>query len=55
MASTADTAPQPMAEMNTTSLIDVMLVLLMMFIITIPIQTHAVRVDLPQQQHIRTC
>lgn len=38
----------PMMEMNTTPLIDVMLVLLIMFIITIPIQTHAVKVDLPQ-------
>lgn len=37
----------PMGEMNTTPLIDVMLVLLVMFIITIPIQTHAVKVDLP--------
>jgi biopolymer transport protein ExbD len=35
-------------EMNTTPLIDVMLVLLIMFIITLPIQTHAVKVDLPQ-------
>ena len=33
--------------MNTTPLIDVMLVLLIMFIITIPIQTHAVKIDLP--------
>ena len=33
--------------MNTTPLIDVMLVLLVMFIITIPIQTHAVKIDLP--------
>ena len=39
---------QPMGEMNTTPLIDVMLVLLIMFIITIPIQTHQVGVDLPQ-------
>ena len=38
---------QPMMDMNTTPLIDVMLVLLIMFIITIPIQTHAVKVDLP--------
>ena len=41
---------EPMMEMNTTPLIDVMLVLLIMFIITIPIQTHAVKVDLPQNQ-----
>lgn len=38
---------EPMGEMNTTPLIDVMLVLLIMFIITIPIQTHAVKLDLP--------
>jgi biopolymer transport protein ExbD len=34
-------------DMNTTPLIDVMLVLLIMFIITIPVQTHAVKLDLP--------
>ncbi len=34
--------PQPMAAMNTTPLIDVMLVLLIMFIITIPVATHSV-------------
>ena len=38
---------QPMMEMNTTPLIDVMLVLLIMFIITIPPITHAVKIDLP--------
>ena len=38
----------PMVDMNTTPLIDVMLVLLIMFIITIPVQTHAVKLDLPQ-------
>ncbi|OAN51885.1 ExbD/TolR family protein [Sphingobium sp. TCM1] len=38
----------PMSEMNTTPLIDVMLVLLIMFIITIPIQTHSIGIDLPQ-------
>jgi len=37
----------PMMAINTTPLIDVMLVLLIMFIITIPLQTHAVKVDLP--------
>ena len=42
---------QPMMEMNTTPLIDVMLVLLIMFIITIPIQTHAVKIDLPNNQN----
>jgi biopolymer transport protein ExbD len=39
--------PAPMSEMNTTPLIDVMLVLLIMLIITIPIQTHAMKLDLP--------
>ena len=37
----------PMGEMNTTPLIDVMLVLLIMFIITVPVATHAVNIDLP--------
>ena len=35
-------------EINTTPLIDVMLVLLVMLIITIPIQTHAVKLNMPQ-------
>ena len=39
--------PDVVVEMNTTPLIDVMLVLLIMLIITIPIQTHAVKLDLP--------
>lgn len=38
---------QPMMEMNTTPLIDVMLVLLIMFIITIPVATHSIDIDLP--------
>ena len=38
---------EPMSGMNTTPLIDVMLVLLIMFIITIPVATHSVEVDLP--------
>jgi biopolymer transport protein ExbD len=37
----------PMMEINTTPLIDVMLVLLIMFIITLPAPTHAVKIDLP--------
>ena len=40
----------PMMEMNTTPLIDVMLVLLIMFIITIPVATHSVNIDLPAAQ-----
>ena len=39
--------PSVMAEMNITPLIDVMLVLLVMLIITIPIQLHAVNVEMP--------
>ena len=39
--------PQPMLEMNMTPLIDVLLVLIIMFIITVPIQTDAVKIDLP--------
>ena len=41
---------EPMMDINTTPLIDVMLVLLIMFIITIPIQSHAVKLDLPVNQ-----
>ncbi len=41
---------EPMMEMNMTPLIDVLLVLIIMFIITIPIQTHAVKLDLPSDQ-----
>jgi biopolymer transport protein ExbD len=39
---------EAMCDMNTTPLIDVMLVLLVMLIVTIPIQTHAVKLDLPR-------
>ena len=45
--SMASAEGEPMMDINTTPLIDVMLVLLIMFIITIPIQTHAVKLDLP--------
>jgi biopolymer transport protein ExbD len=38
---------EPISEINTTPLIDVMLVLLIMLIITIPPQTHAVKLDMP--------
>ena len=51
MQTTSDNASgEPMMDINTTPLIDVMLVLLIMFIITIPIQTHAVKLDLPVNQ-----
>ncbi len=39
--------PEVMMEINTTPLIDVMLVLIIMLIITIPIQTHAVKLNMP--------
>jgi biopolymer transport protein ExbD len=39
---------EPMMDINTTPLIDIMLVLLIMFIITIPVMTHAVKLDMPQ-------
>ena len=38
----------PMAEINTTPLVDVMLVLLIIFIITAPLMTHSVQIDLPR-------
>ena len=39
---------EPMMEINTTPLIDVMLVLLIMFIITLPVMSHAVKLDMPR-------
>ena len=48
MSMSTGTNDGPMMEINTTPLIDVMLVLLIMFIITLPPATHAVKIDLPQ-------
>ncbi len=49
MQTTSDNVQgEPMLDINMTPLIDVLLVLLIMFIITLPIQTHAVKLDLPQ-------
>jgi biopolymer transport protein ExbD len=45
--SSGDDDADVMVDINTTPLIDVMLVLLIMFIITIPIQTHAVKMNMP--------
>jgi len=45
--SSGDEDGEVMMDINTTPLIDVMLVLLIMFIITIPIQTHAVKMNMP--------
>ena len=46
-SSSASGEPEVMVDINTTPLIDVMLVLLIMLIITIPIQLHAVNLNLP--------
>ncbi|HEX8481645.1 MAG TPA: biopolymer transporter ExbD [Allosphingosinicella sp.] len=43
----ASVSEQPISAINTTPIIDVMLVLLIMFIITIPTMTHSVKIDLP--------
>jgi biopolymer transport protein ExbD len=43
----AAVSEQPISTINTTPIIDVMLVLLIMFIITIPVMTHSVKIDLP--------
>jgi biopolymer transport protein ExbD len=45
---------KPMSEINTTPLVDVMLVLLILFLITIPVITQSVRVDLPKAANIPT-
>src|SRR6185312_7987660 len=42
---------EALCDINTTPLIDVMLVLLIMWIITIPIMTHAVKLDMPQSNN----
>ncbi|MBI2768273.1 MAG: biopolymer transporter ExbD [Burkholderiales bacterium] len=47
IGSAQDGDPEVMVEMNTTPLIDVMLVLLVMLIITIPIQLHSVNLEMP--------
>jgi hypothetical protein len=47
---TQDDADEVMNEINMTPLVDVMLVLLVIFIITAPLLTHAIRLDLPQAQ-----
>ncbi len=53
-AAVSSDSSEPMMDINTTPLIDVMLVLLIMFIITIPVQTHAVKLDLPQDNPNQT-
>lgn len=43
-----------MSEINVTPLVDVMLVLLVIFMLTVPVLTHSVKVDLPQTQKLNT-
>jgi biopolymer transport protein ExbD len=45
---------KPMSEINTTPLVDVMLVLLIIFLITVPVITQSVKVDLPKAANIPT-
>jgi biopolymer transport protein ExbD len=45
---------QPFSTINTTPIIDVMLVLLVMFIITLPLMTHSVKIDLPRDGETQT-
>ena len=47
LGSSASAEPEVMMDINTTPLIDVMLVLLIMLIITIPAQLHSVNLDMP--------
>jgi biopolymer transport protein ExbD len=45
-----ESAGRPMNEINVTPLVDVMLVLLIVFIVTAPLFTHAIKIDLPRAQ-----
>lgn len=57
MGTPFDSSDEVMSEINMTPLVDVMLVLLIIFIITVPVLTHTVKVDLPdaanQKQDIK--
>ena len=48
MAFSSGSGKGPMADINVTPLVDVMLVLLIIFMITAPIMTHKIKIDLPQ-------
>ncbi|HET7843824.1 MAG TPA: biopolymer transporter ExbD [Xanthomonadales bacterium] len=52
MAFTSNQGKGPMAEINVTPLVDVMLVLLIIFMITAPILAHQVEIDLPQKSNV---
>ena len=49
---TQDDADEVMNEINMTPLVDVMLVLLIIFTITVPVMKHSVNVDLPKAQNL---
>jgi biopolymer transport protein ExbD len=51
---TFEVEDRPMAEINMTPLVDVMLVLLIIFMVTAPLFTHAVRIDLPRARSTPT-
>ncbi|AXK73198.1 biopolymer transporter ExbD [Lysobacter sp. TY2-98] len=53
MAFSSGNSGGPMAEINVTPLVDVMLVLLIIFMITAPLMTHKVKVELPQANLIK--
>ena len=53
-SSDSDIDEKPMSEINTTPLVDVMLVMLIIFLITIPVITQSVKVDLPKAANIPT-
>ena len=55
MAISASSGSEAMKDLNTTPLIDVMLVLLVMFIITIPVATHSTDIDLPTDCRTAEC
>ena len=48
MAFSSDNTGGPMADINVTPLVDVMLVLLIIFIITAPLMSHKVKIELPE-------
>jgi biopolymer transport protein ExbD len=49
---TQDDTDEVMNEINMTPMVDVMLVLLIIFIITVPVMKHAVNIDLPQASNV---
>jgi biopolymer transport protein ExbD len=54
VGSADDGEDKPMSEINTTPLVDIMLVLLIIFLITVPVITQSVKVDLPKAANIPT-